>query len=55
VPVIVDPDGEIADAYGLSAFPYWVAVDRNGRVVGRRTGELPVSEIEAIVARLAAD
>jgi thioredoxin-like negative regulator of GroEL len=55
MPVIVDRDGQIADAYGLSAFPYWVAVDRDGRVAGRLTGELPVSDIEAIVARLTAE
>lgn len=54
VPVIVDQDGQIAGRYGLSAFPYWVLVDRDGRVAGRLTGELPVSDLEAIVARLAA-
>lgn len=54
VPVIVDRDGQIASRYGLSAFPYWVLVDRDGRVAGRLTGELPVSDLEAIVARLAA-
>ena len=39
-PVLVDGDGSVADAYGLSAFPYWVAVDREGKVVMRATGEL---------------
>jgi cytochrome c biogenesis protein CcmG, thiol:disulfide interchange protein DsbE len=53
VPVIVDDDDRIAEAYGLSAFPYWAAVGGDGRVVGRLTGELPVSDIEAILDRLA--
>jgi len=41
-PVIYDDeDGTAAVAYGLSAFPYWVVLDSDGRVVERFTGELP--------------
>jgi thiol-disulfide isomerase/thioredoxin len=53
VPVIVDPAGTVADAYGLSAFPFWVFVDGDGQVVGRRAGEMSVADLEAVVASLA--
>jgi thiol-disulfide isomerase/thioredoxin len=51
-PVIVDESGAVADAYGLSAFPYWVFVNADGTVAGRLTGELPPSELDRIVAGL---
>jgi len=51
-PVIVDESGAVADAYGLSAFPYWVFVNADGTVAGRLTGELPASELDRIVAGL---
>jgi thiol-disulfide isomerase/thioredoxin len=53
VPVIVDPDDRIAAAYGLNAFPYFVAIDAEGRVVRRLTGELPVETLEELVGQLA--
>ena len=38
-PVIVDDaDSSIAQAYGLTATPYWVAVDGDGQVASRLTG-----------------
>lgn len=41
-PVIYDDEeGTAAIAYGLSAFPFWVVVDADGRVVDRFSGELP--------------
>ena len=52
-PVLVDGDGSVADAYGLSAFPYWVAVDREGKVVMRATGELAAAQLDALVAAAA--
>jgi thiol-disulfide isomerase/thioredoxin len=33
-------DAKAADAFGLSAFPYFVAVDGSGKVVARTTGEI---------------
>lgn len=48
-PVIVDPANTVADAFGLSAFPYFVFVHADGTVAARATGELPVADIEAIV------
>jgi len=52
VPVIADPDNRIAEAYGLTAFPYFVFVDAQGKVVARATGELPISDLEAAIAQL---
>jgi thiol-disulfide isomerase/thioredoxin len=52
-PVIVDATGSVAEAYGLSAFPFWVFVDADGRVAGRITGELTTEQLDAIVADLA--
>jgi thiol-disulfide isomerase/thioredoxin len=49
-PVLVDADGAAAWAYGLDAFPYWVAVDANNRVVSRVTGELSPGQLDALVA-----
>lgn len=41
-PVIYDDEENTAAvAYGLSAFPFWVVLDSDGRVVQRFTGELP--------------
>jgi cytochrome c biogenesis protein CcmG, thiol:disulfide interchange protein DsbE len=50
VPVIVDADGQIASSYGLTAFPYWVAVNANGTVAERLTGELTPEQLDALVA-----
>ena len=49
-PTIADASGAAAEAYGLSAFPFWVAVDAQGTVVERRTGELSLAEIEELAA-----
>jgi len=51
-PVIVDPDGSVADAYGLAALPFWVFVNADGTVAGRLAGELPIADLESIVATL---
>jgi thiol-disulfide isomerase/thioredoxin len=52
-PVITDPANTVADAYGLSAFPYWVFVNADGTVAGRLTGELPIADLETIIGGLA--
>lgn len=52
VPVIVDRQGTVSDAYGLTAFPYWVFVASDGTVTGRLTGELPIADLETIIASL---
>ena len=44
-PTLADSaDGKAADAYGLSAFPYFVAVDGSGKVVARTTGEITTDQ-----------
>lgn len=53
-PVMVDPTGSVATAFGLAAFPYFVFVDADGTVAGRITGELPVEDLDAIARDLAA-
>jgi cytochrome oxidase Cu insertion factor (SCO1/SenC/PrrC family) len=44
-PTVADADGAAAGAYGLTSFPYWVAVGADGTVVERRTGELTLQEV----------
>jgi len=53
VPVIVDADGQIATRYGLTAFPFWVAVAADGTVAQRLTGELTPDQLDALVASIA--
>jgi cytochrome c biogenesis protein CcmG/thiol:disulfide interchange protein DsbE len=50
VPVIVDGNGQVATSYGLTAFPYWVAVGADGTVAQRLTGELTPEQLAALVA-----
>ena len=52
-PVLLDSDGSIASRYGLTAFPYWVAVDSTGNVVQRLTGELTPDQLDALAALVA--
>ena len=37
-PVIADTTNAVAEAYGLTAFPYWVFVGPDGKVVARAIG-----------------
>jgi thiol-disulfide isomerase/thioredoxin len=54
-PVLADDaEGSAASAYGLSAFPFFTAVDAAGRVVARDSGELSPAELDQLAARLAA-
>jgi thiol-disulfide isomerase/thioredoxin len=41
-------DGAAATAFGLSAFPYFVAFNADGVVVARTSGELEVAQLEAL-------
>ena len=45
---------EIGEAYGLQGFPYLVAVDADGRVVARVSGELPDADWEELLDKVAA-
>ena len=50
---LYDLDREICNAYGLSAFPYWVFLDKDLNVVARRTGNLPADMVGALLIQLA--
>ena len=50
---IYDLDREIGNAYGLSAFPYWVFLDKDLNIVARRTGNLPADMVGALLIQLA--
>jgi cytochrome c biogenesis protein CcmG/thiol:disulfide interchange protein DsbE len=52
VPVIVDPTNSVAEAYGLSAYPFWVFLDGNGVVVERATGEMTIAGLVSALAAL---
>ena len=54
VPTIADDTKTTAaDQYGLSGYPYFVAVDGAGKVVTRTSGEIPISQWEDVLARTA--
>jgi cytochrome c biogenesis protein CcmG/thiol:disulfide interchange protein DsbE len=49
-PILLDDaDSSLAQAYGLSAFPFWVVVDADGSVVGRVSGAIGASQFDALV------
>lgn len=49
-PVLADAEsGDAATAYGLTAFPYFVAIDAEGTVVERASGELTAEQLDALV------
>lgn len=53
-PILVDDaDGSVADAYGLNATPFWVAIDAEGRVIARVAGMQPITQIEALADAVA--
>ena len=51
-PVVADSsDGATALAYGLTGFPYFVAADASGKVVGRSSGEISMNDFDALVQK----
>lgn len=52
--LIDDADGSVAGAYGLTATPYWVALDAEGRVAARVTGMLDAQQLDALASTVAA-
>jgi thiol-disulfide isomerase/thioredoxin len=44
-------DSKAADAFGLPAFPYFVAVDGAGKVVARTTGEITTDQFADLAAK----
>ena len=45
-----DTDGTAARAFGLTAYPYFVAVKADGTVAARASGELAVEQLQALIA-----
>jgi cytochrome oxidase Cu insertion factor (SCO1/SenC/PrrC family) len=53
-PVLADSkSGDAGQAFGLTAFPYFVFVDADGRVVGRATGEIAPESLVKVFEQLA--
>lgn len=51
VPTLVDAeDSGGATAFGLTSFPYFVAIDGDGNVAARASGELTIDQVEQLVA-----
>lgn len=54
LPILVDDeDFTAADAFGLSAYPYWVFVGDDGRVLARVTGQIDSADLGRIASSLA--
>lgn len=50
VPTLADDEqGTAAEAFGLSSFPFFVAVDADGQVVARASGELTMEQWEDLL------
>ena len=45
-PAVMMP--QLSDAFGLSAFPYFVAADAQGNVVARTSGEITTDQFAAL-------
>lgn len=52
---VADPDNVLASKYGLPGFPYWVAVDANGRVAARAAGNLTVDLMQQLADSVSGD
>lgn len=50
ITTLADDDRSSAGrALGVTGYPYFVAIDAEGRVVARTSGELPIAQLEALV------
>jgi thiol-disulfide isomerase/thioredoxin len=47
-----DVNGTIANGFGLTGFPYWVATNADGEVVARASGELSTAQFESLLAMI---
>jgi cytochrome c biogenesis protein CcmG/thiol:disulfide interchange protein DsbE len=53
-PVLADDaKGSAASAYGLTGYPFFVLLDREGKVAARGSGEKTVAEVEALLKQVA--
>ena len=49
-PILLDDtNNSLAQAYGLSAYPFWVVVGADGNVVGRLSGAIGPDQFDALV------
>lgn len=49
-PILLDDtDSSLAQAYGLPAFPFWAAVDADGRIVARVSGAIGAAQFDDLV------
>lgn len=54
VPTMLDDEaGTAATAFGVSGFPYFAAVDADGTVVARASGEIGVEGVQDLIAQIA--
>jgi len=42
----------VASAYGLPAYPYWVFIGPDGKVVARAVGEISIPDLETEIGKL---
>jgi cytochrome c biogenesis protein CcmG/thiol:disulfide interchange protein DsbE len=50
IPTMMDDNANTAArAFGLTGYPFWVAVDADGNVVDRRSGRIGTAELEALI------
>jgi len=51
--VIADDEaGTLGASFGLTAFPYWIAIDADGNVVEQRTGQQGIPALQALMSRV---
>lgn len=51
-PSIVDPNGVLANRYGVTSPPTTFVIDRHGRVAATLIGPVSAAQLEAVVARV---
>lgn len=50
ITTLADDDfSSVGRAFGVSGYPFFVAIDAEGKVVARQSGELPVAQLEALI------
>lgn len=53
-PVGLDPDGRIAERFGITQPPYTIVISKKGEIVSRRAGRLSEAELTKLLDRLLA-
>jgi cytochrome c biogenesis protein CcmG, thiol:disulfide interchange protein DsbE len=51
--IMDDQNGTAARAFGLTSYPFWVAIDAEGNVLGRTAGELGPGQIDQLMQGIA--